>query len=179
MTDAAPLGEGVKRRDAIAFVLPFAMESLNVRDTKHWAERSRTKRNVSQEVMVAMGGPRHFPRPPWRHVHIRIVRCSAGRLDPDNLAGSVKDLLDALCVRSPTHPAGLGIIEDDNSDLVTLEVTQSSAAVGQGSTAVRIERRIGVAEAPKRVVLPVHKPKRRRGEMTVKQAHALGIWTPR
>ena len=92
------------------------------------------------EVMAAIGGPRYFPRPPLQRVKITVVRCSVGRLDPDNLAASTKSLLDVLCVKSSRHPTGLGIIEDDNSDLLTLELKQSSASQGAGSTIVRIER---------------------------------------
>lgn len=123
----------------IIFTLPFATESLNVRDRKHWSQRSRDKRDMSQEVMIAMGGPRHFPRPPLGRVKVTVVRCSAGRLDADNLAASVKGLLDSLCVKSRLHPAGLGIITDDGPDYLTLDVRQSSAAPGDGSTIVRIE----------------------------------------
>ena len=127
-------------RTIIEFVLPFALESLNVRDRKHWSKRSRDKRNMSQEIMVAMGGPRHFPRPPWRNVRITVVRCSAGRLDRDNANASVKSLFDCLCMKSPRHPSGLSIIEDDSSDLLSYEVKQVNAAPGEGSTVVKIER---------------------------------------
>ena len=76
--------------DEIKFVLPFATESLNVRDRKNHWQRSRDKRNIGVEIMAAMGGPRHFPRPPWRKVRVTVVRCSAGRLDKDNAFASVK-----------------------------------------------------------------------------------------
>jgi hypothetical protein len=127
-------------RTVIEFVLPFALESLNVRDRKHWSKRSKDKRDMSQEIMVAIGGPRHFPRPPWREVRITVVRCSAGRLDQDNANASVKSLFDCLCVKSSRHPGGLGIIEDDSADLLRYEVKQAAAAPGAGSTVVRIER---------------------------------------
>lgn len=123
----------------IEFSLPFVTESLNIRDRKHWARRSRDKRDMAQEIMIAMGGPRYFPRPPLGRVKVTVVRCSAGRLDADNLVASTKDVLDALCLRSPTHPCGLGIITDDGPDFLTLVVTQCPAAPGQGSTLVRIE----------------------------------------
>jgi hypothetical protein len=123
----------------IEFVLPFCLESLNVRDRKsHW-QRSRDKRNLSWEVMAALGGPRWFPRPPLRHVKVTIIRCSSGRLDKDNLWASCKGLLDCLCATSPRHPDGLGIIEDDRDGLLDLEVRQSTAPPGAGSTVVRIE----------------------------------------
>jgi hypothetical protein len=123
----------------IEFTLPFALESLNVRDRKHWAERSRYKKNMSLEVMAALGGPRYFPIPPFKKVRVTVVRCSAGRLDKDNAVASVKSLLDVLCANSDRHPTGLGIIEDDSDDLLDLVVKQSSARVGHGSTIVRIE----------------------------------------
>ena len=136
MTDAP---DRKRRVDQIAFTLPFATESLNVTLTKHWARRSGDKRDMAQEVMVAIGGPRHYPRPPWRHVAVSICRYSRGTLDQDNLYASVKPILDALCASSATHPHGLGIIEDDRPDLLTLEVTQAKAA--KGRTEVLIMRR--------------------------------------
>lgn len=115
----------------IAFSLPFALESLNVRDRKsHW-QRSRDKRRLFLEVLAAIGGNRHFPHPAWRHVRVTVVRCSAGRLDTDNLYSSFKGLGDVL--------KQLNIIEDDRSEWLTLEMTQSDAAPGQGATCVRIE----------------------------------------
>lgn len=123
----------------ITFTLPFALESLNVRDRKHWAQRGRDKRDMAQEIMVAMNGPRHFPRPPLDRVRITIVRCSAGRLDADNAVASAKSLLDCLCVKSPRHPSGLGIIVDDGPDHVELIVRQSPAPRGEGATVVTIE----------------------------------------
>jgi hypothetical protein len=128
--DVPPSGAAVCL-DELAFVLPFCLESLNVRDRKHWAKRSRDKRNLSLEVVAAIGGPRYFPRPAWRHVKVTVVRCSAGRLDRDNLYASAKSLLDCL--------VQLQIVEDDRSDWLDLEMKQSSAALGEGQTIVRIE----------------------------------------
>lgn len=125
--------------DDIVFSLPFLLDSLNEQLRQHWAKRSKAKWDLSQEVMAAVGGPAHYPRPPWRKVRVTVNRCSAGRLDLDSLAGSVKPLLDVLCVESPIHPSGLGFFEDDRPDLLDLRVTQSSAPPGSGSTLVRIE----------------------------------------
>lgn len=115
----------------ITFTLPFLLESLNIRDRKHWAKRARDKGDLGQEVMAAIGGPRYFPRPPWRKVRVTVVRCSAGRLDKDNLFASFKSLGDSL--------KALKIIEDDRDDLLDLVMRQSSAAPGEGCTTVRIE----------------------------------------
>lgn len=124
----------------IIFVLPFCVESLNLRDRKSYWQRTRDKNAMSMEITAALNGPRHFPRPPWRNVRVTVNRCSAGRLDKDNAVASVKSVLDCLCIKSSRHPQGLGIIEDDSDELCDLIVTQSSAAPGKGSTVVRIER---------------------------------------
>ena len=114
------------------FVLPFTLESLNVRDRKiHWV-RSRDKKNLNLEVVAAIGGPRYFPRPPWERVRVTVVRCSSGRLDRDNLYASFKSLGDVL--------VQLKIVVDDTSDRLDLVMKQSSAAPGKGSTVVKIER---------------------------------------
>lgn len=126
-------------RHMIEFVLPFALESLNVRDRKHWTDRARSKANMNLEVMAALGGPRYFPRPPLGRVRVTVVRCSSGRLDRDNLYASFKSLGDVLCIRSPRNPYGLGIVTDDTADLLELVMSQSPAAPGKGSSIVRIE----------------------------------------
>jgi hypothetical protein len=122
----------------VAFVLPFVLESLNVRDRKHFAERHRAQDRLCMEVMAALGGPRHFPRPPIAWCRITVVRHGKRLLDPDNLAASNKGLLDVLCERSARHPHGLGIIRDDHPKLITLDVRQRQAT-GDPVTAVRID----------------------------------------
>jgi hypothetical protein len=137
---------------SLSFTLPFSTESLNKRDRKHWAVKRSDKTRLANEVMVGIGGPRYFPHPPFARARITVERCSAGRLDPDNLAASCKGLLDVLCVPTPTHPNGLGIIDDDTSDHIELILRQSPAPRGAGSTSVTVEELCGVV---------THKPKRR------------------
>jgi hypothetical protein len=129
----------------ISFLLPFALEPLNVRDRKNRYERGSDKKQMNLEVLAAIGGSRYLPHPSFRRVKITVVRCSSQRLDPDGLPATCKNLLDVLCAKSATHPTGLGIIEDDNAELLTLEVRQSSAPPGYGSTVVRIECLDGAA----------------------------------
>lgn len=126
-------------RPPIAFVLPFALKSLNIRQRTHWAELSRERKRLIMEVMVAIGGPRYFPRPPFAKARVTVVRSSAGQLDPDNLVASCKPLLDALCVASNRHPGSLGIIEDDNAKQCVLVLKQDSAPRGDGATSVLVE----------------------------------------
>ena len=52
--------------------------------------------------------------------NVSIVRCSTRALDPDNLRGSVKAILD--CLRN------CGLITDDTEEAITLDVSQTKAA---------------------------------------------------
>ena len=108
----------------IAFALPFALDSLNKRLRQHWSARVGSDRNLAQEIMVALGGPRHYPRPPFNRARITIVRCGIQLLDPDGLPAAQKPLIDTLCVASTRHPVGLGIIVDDSARHIELVVTQ-------------------------------------------------------
>ena len=134
---------------SITFTLPFALNSLNVRQRQHWAELHRAQRMMSQEVMAAIKGPRHYPRPPYEACSVTVVRSSVGALDDDNLWASCKPLLDALCVASLRHPAGLGIIVDDSPDRLSLTVRQADAAPGDGATTVLVEEVEYVPPAPR------------------------------
>lgn len=124
---------------SIAFVLPMALPSLNVRLRTHWAKASREQAELAWNVMAAMGGPHWIPHPPFAKARVTVVRHSAGSLDPDSLAGHVKPLLDVLCAHSRVHPVGLGVIEDDAPAKCELVVTQQRAARGEAFTAVRVE----------------------------------------
>lgn len=123
----------------LEFTLPFALDSLNVRDRKNRYAHGHDKKQMALEVLAAIGGPRYKPFPPWRRVRVTVVRCSSGRLDRDNLWGSAKNLCDVLCEQSPRHPSGLGICIDDAEATMDLKVSQVSAPPGAGATAVRIE----------------------------------------
>lgn len=124
---------------SVAFTLPFVLPSLNTMLRTHWSKRQKHQEWLSQEVMVGLGGPRHFPRPPFSVARVTVVRGSAGALDTDGCYASVKPLLDVLCVNSRTHPVGLGIIEDDTPARCHLVVSQQHAARKEQFTAVRVE----------------------------------------
>ena len=81
----------------------------------HWAVRKKWKQTYSDAV--------------WQHTelwikhldpcHIKIERLFTGRqkaMDPDNLVGSVKFLLDGM--------RSCGVISDDNPECISLEVHQ-------------------------------------------------------
>jgi hypothetical protein len=124
----------------INFVLPFLLPSLNVRDRQHWAVRRRQMLMLQQEIMAAMGGPEHYPQPPFSRARITVTRISTGKLDPDNLAASVKGLLDVVKMRSERNPLGLSFIVDDDPARIELIVRQQHApSRKEQATAVRIE----------------------------------------
>jgi hypothetical protein len=136
---------------SLSFTIPFATESLNNRDRKHWAVKRRDKTRLANEVMVGIGGPRYYPIPPFARARIVVERCSAGQLDPDNLAAACKGLLDVLCISSRTHPTGLGIIVDDSPAHIELVLRQSPAPRGSALTIVTIDELPGAVMAkPKR-----------------------------
>ena len=108
----------------LSFTLPFALSSGNVLLRTHWAKRRRMQQNVALQVIVALGGTRHIPRPPLGRVRLIVTRHSQRMLDVDNLASSVKHLADVLCPPSARHPCGLGIITDDAPSLCHLVVEQ-------------------------------------------------------
>lgn len=120
----------------LAFVLPFALPSLNVRDRAHWTARRRQKIDMSWAIIGLTQGQR--PPQPWWRSRVHVERRSAGMLDIDNLYASAKDLLDSLIK--------VGIIVDDAPDFLTLEITQARTTRGNGSTHVRVE---SLDEAPK------------------------------
>jgi hypothetical protein len=121
----------------VVFSLPFALPGLNARDRTHWAARGRQKKRLAIEVMAAIA-PRHRPPNPFQRAHIIVTRLSAGTMDYDNLVACVKPLLDVLCVHSKTHPCGLGIIQDDGPDCITIDVRQGRAPKLGGETIVII-----------------------------------------
>lgn len=124
---------------SMAFVLPIALPSLNKTISQHWSRRGKQREYLLLEVIGAIGGTRHLPRPPFAKARISICRHSSGTLDSDNLAGAHKGLVDLLCVRSRVHPLGLGIIEDDAPSKCELVLTQQKASRGEAFTAVRVE----------------------------------------
>jgi hypothetical protein len=133
VADAPPLVR------TITFTLPFCLPSLNVRDRQHWSERHRQTVALNQEVMVAIGGPRHYPRPPFDRARVTVLRISAGELDPDNLVASLKSLLDVLKLRTERNPLGLSFIRGDEPGRCELVAKQQRGARKEGATVVRIE----------------------------------------
>lgn len=132
-------GERSATGRVLEFVLPFALATLNVRDRRHRYQHGSDKKQMNLEVLAAIGGSRYLPRPPFERARVTVVRCSSQRCDPDGLPATAKNVMDVLCVSSPIHPTGLGVIRDDSGKHIELVVRQSPAPPGRGCTTVRIE----------------------------------------
>lgn len=123
----------------IVFTLPFALDSLNVRDRRHRYQHGQDKKQMKLEVIAAIGGTRYLPPAPFERARVTVVRFSSGTLDEDSEGAVCKNLLDVLCVQSARHPTGLNVLRDDSKKHIELIVRQSSASPGKGSTSVHIE----------------------------------------
>lgn len=105
-------GFAVELPDTFGFTLQRPILLLNRLLRLHWAERSAYANELSEEIA---GLTRHLPAgaKPLDRARVTVTRYSMGTADQDNLTAAVKPLLDALLVRSATHPAGLGFLVDD------------------------------------------------------------------
>ena len=111
----------------VSFTVPFALPSLNTSLRTHWAKRGRERDALIKEIIAAVGGPAHYPRPPFARCRLTVVRHGKRLLDADNLAASVKHLADALCLPTRRHPGSLGFIVDDSAGTCEIVATQVKA----------------------------------------------------
>jgi len=100
--------------------IPRVPASPNYLRGKHWRVRWREYRLWNEEVGIAILQTRDKPSAPYERAQVTIHRRSRGKLDKDNLYGSVKPVVDAL-----RHAA---IIVNDTEDHIQLDVTQSRGA---------------------------------------------------
>lgn len=85
---------------------------------RHWRYRSKNQNAWRDEVYYALmqsGNARL--RVPFAKARVSIERISRGLLDPDNLVGSIKPVLDGLRYAK--------VIKDDSPEHIELTVTQS------------------------------------------------------
>lgn len=101
--------------------------SLNHTQMAHWSANRKHKKRALELLHIyalASGGIPKFTGP----CIVELKRLYCGRrkaLDKDNLWGSTKPLVDAMRARQErTKQGGLGIIEDDDDENVTLSVVQ-------------------------------------------------------
>lgn len=87
----------------------------------HWTARRRERQAWYLALFAAVGrAPRGRPR---RRARVRVTVRRRRRQDPDNAAGSVKPLLDAL--------KNLGWIVDDSPRWIELVVTEETCRRGE------------------------------------------------
>jgi hypothetical protein len=101
----------------VSFTLARPLPLLNVQLRTHWAKRSRDQRDLSWEVLSAIGGR---PETPMAKARVTVDRYSTGIPDTDGLYGACKQIVDVLCVASKIHPCGLGVITDDHPSVCDL-----------------------------------------------------------
>lgn len=92
--------------------------SLPVRQQKAIAAKAQV--DLAWTVVKAIG---RRPVVPIGKCRITIERHGMRAPDDDNLHGSVKTLVDILCLQSKSHPRGLGIITDDKNGLCETRAT--------------------------------------------------------
>ena len=114
----------------------YDLPSANVLMRQHWGRLSKDKRLL--EAIIYSFDPPEFLGP----VELEIVRHYGKRkraYDPDNLYFSVKPLIDVLKKRKGRSKIGLGVIQDDNSDIIReLRVRQARSDDGIPRVAVSI-----------------------------------------
>jgi len=102
--------------------IPRVPSSPNYLRGKHWRVRWRESKLWNEEVFIAIlqTKPRRLPLEPIERAKVIINRQSRGELDPDNLVGCVKPVIDALRYSN--------VLLDDSPDHIQLTVTQSRGA---------------------------------------------------
>jgi hypothetical protein len=101
-----------------SFVLeiPRIPESPNNFLGFHWRHRQNNSKLWQQEVYFALRKGHLGPALPYPKARVHIERRSRGQLDPDNLVGCVKPIIDALRYAL--------VLIDDSPDHLMLQVTQ-------------------------------------------------------
>ncbi len=102
---------------SIAFTFPGRLKSPNEILGRHWSVKHKERNRLFLEVFAAIRkGKVDYP------MNVRVTQFRWRMLDPDNLVGSCKPLLDAL--------KGLGWLVDDRAKWCTLHVEQRKPAPG-------------------------------------------------
>ena len=109
----------------IVLEIPRVPSSPNYLRGKHLRVRHRETKLWRDEVFYAVKQASLIPAP-YLRAKVAIERRSKGVLDPDNLYGCVKPVIDGLRYA--------GVLVDDSSDHIKLTVTQS-----RGTPLTRIE----------------------------------------
>lgn len=98
------------------------------------AERKRWRKTIYEHFLHNYASPYVFNLP-FKQSKLILTRHSTHPMDPDNLPGSFKYVIDALKFNK--------IIEDDSSKHVELTCLWEKAKRGEGKITVKIEEIIG------------------------------------
>jgi len=111
-------------------VFRFNTPSRNVMDREHYRKKNDRKNRIKRAVVGKFldHGIRYLG---W-HCEVHYVRIGKRFLDEDNLAGSAKPFLDALCRAR--------IITDDNPKYVSFSCSQEKGLPGTRITILPIEQ---------------------------------------
>lgn len=110
---------------------------LNRWQRMHWAQRRKYHVRLAWLIRKALD---HLPKQPLQQCWIHVTRGNPLPFpDTDGLYGGLKPLLDCLVQQSTRNPLGLGLILDDNPDVVLqLEAVPEKTKRGEGFTRIRI-----------------------------------------
>lgn len=100
--------------DRIQFALPVLLKLPNRTLGQPWqaayAQRKKLAPMVDEATREWQG------RVPMERARVTVTRYSLGVADDDNVAASIKPLVDLLLVRNKTHPSSVGLVVDDSPD---------------------------------------------------------------
>lgn len=97
----------------------------------HWRHRAKNSELWRQEVWLALYQSKAVPPAPYPRAQVSIDRRSRGQLDPDNLVGSVKPVIDALRYAK--------VLLDDSPAHLELKVTQTQHSKLPPRTLIKIQ----------------------------------------
>jgi hypothetical protein len=112
-------------------ILPFATPSLNEIQGQHWSFAKRQKEAIAWSLRSALNLQAKIPVATGKR-RVSIERTGRGRLDPDNLMGGFKWLIDAI-------KAERLIVDDDDDHLELIALPQVVSRKIYPSTRVAIE----------------------------------------
>ena len=102
----------------------------------HWRKRRQIQERFAWLALQDLG---YKPKTPIQRCDVVIERHSAGMPDWDGLFGSAKIPLDCLVRKTKTNPHGLGIIEDDNIEVIrSLQVVPVKTKRGEAKTVIKV-----------------------------------------
>lgn len=113
-----------RRRMILNLVLESVTDSANKYKRYHWAIKNREVNKWTLLLLKCFGENNKFPIVPLKRAEVSICQYRHRLLDPDNLYGSCKILLDCMTPPNLRKRYGLGIIASDSAYNLNLSVGQ-------------------------------------------------------